>query len=1014
MSFGFINSEGRLVSTAGNVSRKLVADVETCANYAQKVVQDETQFNISTTDDLSTITGKVTEGYSLVRTMNKTEFPNFDFPTNDDSDHMVEIKKFQDKNYSVIKDTVINTGEMYAGVYIGDKFEGWNKVLYEKDIEGKVDKIDGKGLSTNDLTDELKNTYDTAVSDVNTLKGAGEGSVTKTVVDEIAKVVANAPEDLDTLKEISDWIDSHEDSAAAMNTAIQSKVDKVTGKELSTNDFTDTYKGKLDNMYMKTYTSISQLGLSGTPTVNEIKNAMPNNSEIYLEVNYIASKTDLNGVSLDNASCRIVRIIEARAWAEAHNKANNKHYIMRLGKSGADNEFTEVWEQVAMNSDIESDYLPLTKAGTTIASNTDFNTLTTCGHYNCNMNSIASTCINIPINKAGLLIVTDVTGNFSSVTSTYSYRTQKYITYEGDEFIRHGSTSSDTSIIWNGWQECSPLSQDNPTAKEWIYFYGKTDYNLLQGGSSTNNSGIYETSFSLNSIDGERDGLLKFNIAINTRNKTRLMYYISSDNNGGVYVMQIVLGSSAGSSDYGSYNITRGVGWHAFFLPNRVIETKSVYVSFYIYVKSGNTAHVGINQVYLDNGNSEQLLANRQTDYSIMKYWYDYMQSSGETLFVKSTSSSDLMKCYGRYTNRAADSPALIFKCTNGATSPNMATSNYGTGYGCISATYTGVLQGSNTSSYGGLGAPRELITPMGNRVYFSYMGSWWVNNNFSVIVETSDATYTIEKAVFYINYDPTENYTNYQSNQFILAMADYLLFNGQSSVPNGAKYLKSNGGNLSGNLTFSEGNNYGIMSSVYYRNLISFTSESRVMYSSGSTTENGNADITVGNSSNNLLINASSYLYLNSRSKISTNSTVHMASDEKVKAFTDDIQTDENKLIKLFDVINPKSYNYKYLSTDKLNIGFSAQEVEESFKELDIDPEKYSILDIQYNHMLPRGNGEEDYKYYTKYMSISYTDLHNLAMLKIKDMEEKHTARLTAIENTLQQLLNSSNGGTN
>ena len=351
MSFGFVNSEGKLISTAGNVNKKLVTDVEICANYAQKVVQDETQFNISTTDDLPTIVGKVTDGYSLVRTMNKTEFPNFGFATNDDSDHMVEIKKFKDKNYSVIKDTVINTGEMYAGVYIGDNFEGWNKVLYEKDIEGKVDKVDGKGLSTNDfndeykdkldtiadsaevnvqsdwnvtdvdsdafiknkptslpasdvndwakaatkpaytasevgadpsgsansaltnakaytdtvasgkvdkvtgkglstndLTDELKSTYDTAVSDVNVLKGTGTGSVTKTVADEIAKVVANAPEDLDTLKEISDWISTHESDASAMNTAIQGKVDKVTGMGLSTNDFTNDYKDKLDGI----------------------------------------------------------------------------------------------------------------------------------------------------------------------------------------------------------------------------------------------------------------------------------------------------------------------------------------------------------------------------------------------------------------------------------------------------------------------------------------------------------------------------------------------------------------------------------------------------------------------------------------------------------------------------------------------------------------------------------------------------------------------------------------------
>lgn len=87
----------------------------------------------------------------------------------------------------------------------------------------------------------------------------------------VAEIVANAPEDFGTLKEISDWITNHEDSAAAMNSAIvanttaidtkadksttytktevnaalDSKVDKVTGKVLSSNDFTTAEKEKL-------------------------------------------------------------------------------------------------------------------------------------------------------------------------------------------------------------------------------------------------------------------------------------------------------------------------------------------------------------------------------------------------------------------------------------------------------------------------------------------------------------------------------------------------------------------------------------------------------------------------------------------------------------------------------------------------------------------------------------------------------------------------------------------------
>ena len=74
------------------------------------------------------------------------------------------------------------------------------------------------------------------------------------ITEKVAEIVSDAPEDFDTLKEMSDWISSHEDSAAAMNSAIQAnataiagKVDKVSGKGLSTNDFTTSEKAKLSD-----------------------------------------------------------------------------------------------------------------------------------------------------------------------------------------------------------------------------------------------------------------------------------------------------------------------------------------------------------------------------------------------------------------------------------------------------------------------------------------------------------------------------------------------------------------------------------------------------------------------------------------------------------------------------------------------------------------------------------------------------------------------------------------------
>lgn len=66
------------------------------------------------------------------------------------------------------------------------------------------------------------------------------------ITEKVSEIVAGAPEDFNTLKEMSDWLEAHEDSAATMNSAIQKnktdislanaeiakKVDKVSGKSL--------------------------------------------------------------------------------------------------------------------------------------------------------------------------------------------------------------------------------------------------------------------------------------------------------------------------------------------------------------------------------------------------------------------------------------------------------------------------------------------------------------------------------------------------------------------------------------------------------------------------------------------------------------------------------------------------------------------------------------------------------------------------------------------------------------
>ena len=86
----------------------------------------------------------------------------------------------------------------------------------------------------------------TATIDNQAPLGSVERTVGDKVAEEIVKIVANAPEDFDTLKEIADWISTHNDSAASMNSAIQENRDAVSslktllGVDSSTNLWTSS------------------------------------------------------------------------------------------------------------------------------------------------------------------------------------------------------------------------------------------------------------------------------------------------------------------------------------------------------------------------------------------------------------------------------------------------------------------------------------------------------------------------------------------------------------------------------------------------------------------------------------------------------------------------------------------------------------------------------------------------------------------------------------------------------
>lgn len=94
-----------------------------------------------------------------------------------------------------------------------------NKVVYSA-LGDKVDKISGKGLSKNDFTDALKTKLD----------GIATGATAVTVDSSLSSTSENPVQN------------------KVINTALGNKVDKITGKGLSQNDFTDAYKADLDGL----------------------------------------------------------------------------------------------------------------------------------------------------------------------------------------------------------------------------------------------------------------------------------------------------------------------------------------------------------------------------------------------------------------------------------------------------------------------------------------------------------------------------------------------------------------------------------------------------------------------------------------------------------------------------------------------------------------------------------------------------------------------------------------------
>lgn len=260
---------------------------------------------------------------------------------------------------------------------------GYDDTALRAELDNKVDKVSGKGLSTNDFTDEektklagLSNYDDTEVKqsisqEIENRKQADteiKNSIETTVNSAIAEIVAKSPEDFNTLKEIADWIDDHEDSASAMNTAIQAnkaaisseastrvnadatlqanidkKVDKISGKGLSTNDYTTAEKNKLAGLS----NSVATTSANGLMSSSDKKKL----DEIASGANKITVDSSLSSSSTNPVQNKVV------------NSALSNKVDKISGKGLSTNDFTDELKEKLKNLDFPFNYYSVSSQG---------------------------------------------------------------------------------------------------------------------------------------------------------------------------------------------------------------------------------------------------------------------------------------------------------------------------------------------------------------------------------------------------------------------------------------------------------------------------------------------------------------------------------------------------------------------------------------------------------------------------------------------------------------------------
>lgn len=171
------------------------------------------------------------------------------------------------------------------------------------------------GKNANQKNEELENNYNTYVTNLENKK------------DDVIAVIGNKKEEV--IREIDGQVKISADKyLSEFNQNIDNKVDKVEGKELSDNNFTNTYKEKLDNIDNSINIKITALENRTNIKIRE------NTNKINDKVSKVAGK-DLSDNNYTNQDLNKVKKLDNLPLDNYKNEALNVDFIESGGNANA-------------------------------------------------------------------------------------------------------------------------------------------------------------------------------------------------------------------------------------------------------------------------------------------------------------------------------------------------------------------------------------------------------------------------------------------------------------------------------------------------------------------------------------------------------------------------------------------------------------------------------------------------------------------------------------------------------